>query len=145
MVVLSIYVIISHSNFFYQFRTQISILHHNENCQRPILLGRDGLPRRQVKRCKTTKLVPTVQYSRTKPTYSKCIEPMVIAILVVTHQQQLLVSYFVLFSHLYGRSPVLIPVTKQVPTSAHTPAPSCAIAAYISLAAPASVLTWLQE
>ena len=47
----------------------MTIMHHNENCQRNVKLTKDGKPFGKIKRSKATKLIPTVQYIREDPTY----------------------------------------------------------------------------
>ena len=53
------------------YRVQLTILHHNENCQRPVKLRKDGKPMRRIQRSKATKQIPTVQYVRENPTYGQ--------------------------------------------------------------------------
>lgn len=51
------------------FRTQLTILHHNENSMRSVQTNKDGSIRYRIVRKKVTKLLPTLATKRVKATY----------------------------------------------------------------------------
>lgn len=53
------------------YSVQITVLHHNENCQSSVKVTKEGTEGRRVHRSKATGLTPTVSYIREDPTYDK--------------------------------------------------------------------------
>lgn len=56
------------------FRLQLTVMHHNENCNRSLMTKKDGTLRKRIGRSKATQLKPVLSYVRAPATHGKWIQ-----------------------------------------------------------------------